>query len=201
MSFPSGVYAKAIWSLYAKEGKVRINLPYFSRTRITPSEWVYCPRRTRTLMNSEFWIMIYELKPPNAKLFLSHEGHGWARMFFSHAVLKPQITLINDVESLLHSANLSELNSALACTRFVTDYCKLLRSCVLRSVENSEFWIMISEPTTQFILFLCATQRPIRIESWKLKIESLFHFLSLSSNMQLKRFGVTFYEGFGVVYH
>ena len=53
-------------------------------------------------------------------------------MFFSHAVLKPQITLINDVESLLHSANLSELNSALACTRFVTDYCKLLRSCVLR---------------------------------------------------------------------
>ena len=44
-------------------------------------------------------------------------------MVFSHAVLKPQITRINDVESLLHSANLSELNSALACTRFVTDYC------------------------------------------------------------------------------
>ena len=38
-----------------------------------------------------------------------------ARMIVNYK--KPQITRINDVESLLHSANLSELNSALALLR------------------------------------------------------------------------------------
>ena len=45
-------------------------------------------------------------------------------MFFSHAVLKPQITRINDVESLLHSANLSELARDLS--QIIASCCALL---------------------------------------------------------------------------
>ena len=53
----------------------------------------------------------------------------------------------------------------------------------------------------EYFYFLTQISRIARKGRFELKIESLFHFLSLSSNMQLKGFGVTFHEGFGVVYY
>ena len=50
--------------------------------------------------------------------------------------------------------------------------------------KNYELWIMIPEP--------------IQIENWKLKVTDYY---LLSSYLQFKCFGVTFYEGFGVVYY
>ena len=85
----------------------------------------------------DLWIMISELKPPNAKLFLSHEGHEWARInsFLTQIYIIYYLQIYN---VLLNNITICKIHEMARCCALLGGWGRVFSLSHAESAEGAE---------------------------------------------------------------